>query len=116
LTPVGVRVGYASPQLLSGVGRSQRTKLTGRVVWVTTANAHYSASGLRPGTTLAKARRVLSRGKMFKVGSVSWYLLPGHGATILIEVQGGVVREVGLAQRQLTRSGTTERALVRSLS
>jgi hypothetical protein len=116
VSPSGIRVGYPSPKLLASVGRTQRKKLTGRVVWATTANTHYSAAGLRPGVTLARAGGVLSRAKVFTIGGVSWYLSPGRFATTLIKVKGGVVTEVGIALNQLTRSALTEKLLVRSLS
>lgn len=116
LTPAGVRVGYASAKLLSGVGRAERGKLSGRVVWATTANTHYSAAGLRPGAKVAGTRGALSPAKLFRIGAVSWYLLPAKGATILIELKAGVVSEIGIAQTQLVRSAKTERLLAHSLS
>jgi hypothetical protein len=105
LTPSGVHVGYAWPAL-------GHKKLTGRVVWITTANPHYSAAGLSPGTTLAKAKRTLTHAERFG----SWYLLPGKAATTLVKVKGGVVREVGIASVQLTKSKLAEKRLVRGLS
>ncbi len=107
-------VGYASPKLLAGVGRGERRKLRGRVVWVTTTNSHYSAAGLHPGALVARSERALSRGKLFRIGAVRWYVLPGRAATILVEVRGGAVREVGIAQSQVARAAAW--LLVRSLS
>lgn len=116
LTPAGVRVGYASPKLLATLSRSRRGALTGRAVWVTTANRRYAADGIRPGATLAGARRVLAQGAAFKTGRTTWYLVRGSAARFVFQVQGGVVREIGIAVNQLVQTVGAERILVRNLS
>ncbi len=63
LTPIGVRVGYASPKLLNTLPSQQRKRLQGRVVWASTANAYYALHGIRPGATLAAASTHLKLGR-----------------------------------------------------
>jgi hypothetical protein len=62
LTPIGVRVGYASPALLTLVPKQDRQQLQARVVWASTASAYYTIRGIRPGATLASARKRLRTG------------------------------------------------------
>ena len=49
LTPIGIRVGYASPKLLASVPAAERGRLRGRVVWISTASAFYAIQGIPPG-------------------------------------------------------------------
>jgi hypothetical protein len=116
LIPTGLRAGYPSQSLLSGLKASQRTKLSGHVIWATTANKHFSVGAIRPGVKFATAKRALSTAKPVSVGRVAWYFLPGRLATVLVAVRGGVVQEVGLASNQLTRTARADSLLARSLS
>src|SRR5581483_12247796 len=52
-TPQGIRAGYASTKLLASMPKRKRAKYAGRVVWISTASAHYSVSTVRPGAALA---------------------------------------------------------------
>ncbi len=111
-----ITVGYGSSKALGGVPRKQRQQLQGRVIWITTANSHYSIGGIAPGAKLAAAKRVLGKAKPMGGGSARWYLVSGGTATILVEVHGGVVREVGVANPQLTGNTRKRRILVRGLA
>jgi serine protease len=112
----GVRVGYPPPALLTGLAQRKRRTLAGRAVWATTANPRYSAAGIRPGEALASARQARSRARVFTLGRITWYLLGGKQATVLVEVQGGVVREVGIADNRLTQTAKARLMLVRRLA
>jgi hypothetical protein len=99
LTPIGIRVGY-------GRGR------TPHVVWIATGSAFYAVDGIRAGSAVPRG---LKLGRGFAFGRNRWYLVRAGAATILVEVRGGVVQQIGIAVRQLTRTRAAQRALVRSL-
>jgi hypothetical protein len=115
LTPAGLTVGYGSSSRLLGlVARSARGSLAGRVVWIATANRQFALGGVRVGTKLTVAARRLKLGKVLAIAAAHWYLAPAGGATVALKVRGGVVQEIGLAARQLTRSRGAQRTLLSS--
>jgi hypothetical protein len=114
LVPIGVRVGYASPKLLRGVPRRGRKALMGRVVWASTSDIYYTVGGVRPRATLRAARRSMPLGKPFHVGLNYWYLAPNGRSTAVLKVRHGVVEEIGVGDRQLTRSRKADRRFLRS--
>jgi hypothetical protein len=116
LTPVGVRVGYASPKLLRSVPRGRRAALAGRVVWVSTANPYYTLRGVTPGAALAAARRRVKLGRPFHLGANTWYLVADGSSTGVLKVRRGVVQEVGVAVKRITRSRRADIAFLRSFS
>jgi len=119
LTPKGIRAGYATSKLLRGLSAEQRRRLTGRVVWLTTANPYFSVGRLRAGTRLARLRGLraaLRHAVIVTSNGRRWYFLREAGASILLEVRRGVVQEVGIASRLLTRRPVEDRLLARWLS
>ncbi len=104
LTPFGVRVGYGP-----------RGTLRARVAWILTGNAAYALDGIRVGASLAVADARLKLGRGLAAGANRWYAAPAGAATLLLEVRGGVVQEIGLAARSLTRTRAAQRALLRAL-
>ena len=104
LTPVGVRVGYASPKLLRTLSPAIRRHWKGRVVWASTSNGYYTVHGIRPGARLALAARRLRFGPVARVGLNSWYFAPNGSSTALVKVRHGVVEEIGIADKTLTKS------------
>ena len=104
LSPIGVRVGYASPKLLRSLPRGRRRAYSGRVVWASTSDVYYTVRGLRPDTPLSVARRHLRLSKPFPVGRNTWYLAPAGGSTAVLKVRHGLVEEIGIAYRALTPS------------
>ena len=108
LTPFGVRDGYASPKLLRTLPKSERGKLTGRVVWASTSSPVYDVRGIRPGATLASAERRLPHGNLLRVGANDWYLAPAGAATAVLKVRGGIVQEIGIGDRRLTRTRSAQ--------
>lgn len=74
LTPIGVRVGYASTSLQRTLSRGEARRVKGRVILALTSNPHYSIAGVRPDvTSFARARRLLGRGNVYHVGLNYWY-------------------------------------------
>jgi hypothetical protein len=114
LTPIGVRVGYASPKLVRTLPQRSRARITGRVVWISTANPFYAIDGVRPGATLAAAGRRLRLGKVIPVGFNDWYLGPAGAITAVLKVRHGVVEEIGIGTRSLTRGRRAQVAFMTS--
>ena len=115
LTPVGVRVGYASPKLLGRLPRGQRSRYRGRIVWASTSDVHFAVKGLRPGATVRVARLMLRRlSAPFKIGLNTWYLARIAGATAVLKVRHGVVEEIGIADLALTRTRAAENIFLHS--
>jgi hypothetical protein len=114
LTPIGVRVGYASPRLLKTVPAKSRSKYTSRIIWVSTSSAYYAIHGLRAGATVTAAKKVLKLGKVFVVGANDWYLAPDHGITAIFKVRHDVIEEIGIANAQLTSSRAAQATFLTS--
>jgi 6-phosphogluconolactonase (cycloisomerase 2 family) len=104
LTPTGVSVDYASSQLLTTLPSKARADLRGRVVAVISANPIYALHGIRPGATLRTAAKRLHPGAAIHVGASNWYIAREGSTTGIIEVQHGIVRNVGIANAKLTDS------------
>jgi len=107
-------LGLASPKLLGHLRASERKKLKGRVVWISTDNARYSVNGIRAGATLAAAQHALPHGYYFRVGANYWYLAPTRGASAVLKVRQGTVQEVGIADKQLSGTLKKDRQLMTS--
>jgi hypothetical protein len=116
LTPIGVRVGYASTSLLKTLSSAVRKRVQGRVVWASTSNAFYSLHGIRPGATLAAAAQALGTGAPFHVGLNFWYLAPNGKSTAILKVRNGIVEEIGIADSRLTKHRRAQLAFVKSFS
>jgi hypothetical protein len=114
LAPNGVRVGYASPKLLRHLPRHERRRFRGRVVIALTANHHYALRGVRPGTRLAHVRRRLHAGKPFHVGLNFWYLVPNGASHGVLKVRHGMIQEIGIATKRLTRQRASDRIFLRT--
>ena len=116
LTPIGVRVGYSSPQLLKTLSRGKRRRLRGRVVWISTANVAFAVRGVRAGLPLRYAGRRLALSRRFEIGRNSWYLAPAGASTAVLKVRRGVVEEIGIGDRSLTRGRRAARIFLASFS
>jgi hypothetical protein len=116
LTPVGVRVGYASPKLLGALPRTQRHTFRGRVVWASTSDIYYTVKGVRPGTPVRSARKDLKLQRPFHLGRNDWYVAPNDQSTAVLKVRHGIIEEIGIGDKRLTRSRKAERAFLASFS
>jgi hypothetical protein len=116
LTPIGVRVGYASPALLKTLPRAERKKYAGRVVWASTSSRFYEVHDVRPGATLAAARRHLRLTVPFHIGLNFWYLAPNGASTAVLKARHGIVEEIGIADKALTQHRRARLALLKSFS
>lgn len=113
LTPIGIRVAFPSPGLLSSLSSGQRDQFDDRVIWASSANPHYAIDGVRPGATLAAAEHALPHGNLLAIGDDKWYVAPAGRATAVLGIRAGLVQQVGIAERQLT---PTRRAQVKLLA
>ena len=115
LSPIGVRVGYASPALLHDLPPRERGRYAGRVVWASTANPFYALRGVRPGMKLADARR-LGLSQPYRIGLNTWYLTANGASTGVLKVRDGIVEEVGIAERGVTRGRPAASRFLHSFS
>ncbi len=114
LTPIGIRAGYGSPKLLDALSSHQRKALQQRVIWISTASPFYAIDGVRPGASVAAAATSLKLGTPFRIGANQWYLAPAGRATAVLKVRGGIVQEIGIATRQLTKTRHAQRTFLTS--
>ena len=114
LTPIGVRVGYASPLLLKTLTAKEQRELKGKVVWASTSNPHYSLDRIAAGASLAYAKRTLGGGRTFHIGHNYWYVVRKSSYTVVLKVRHGVVEEVGIADNLLTGTKHQEAVLMHS--
>jgi hypothetical protein len=88
--------------------------LLNRVILILTANRHYSLHGVKPGTSLRRARRALKLQPPVRIGRNTWYLTStGRGRGIL-KVQHGKVQEVGVADPRFTANRFAARQFLHS--
>jgi isoquinoline 1-oxidoreductase alpha subunit len=115
LTPVGVRVGYASPALLKALPEHERAKFEGRVIWASTSSTFYNLGGVRPGATLAYARHRLEKltGPLH-IGRNEWYFAPNGSSTGVLKVRHDVVEEIGIGAKALTHGHHEQVAFLKS--
>ena len=116
LTPIGVRVGYASPKLLAKLSGRERTQLKGRVVWASTSSGYYALNGIRPGATVSEAGKHLKLEAPFHIGLNYWYLASDGAVTAVLKVRRAIVQEIGIADRQITQGRRAQRAFLTSFS
>jgi hypothetical protein len=103
LLPNGIRAGYPSPRLLRSLPAPARARIRGRVILLLTASPYYAQRGVRPGASLAAARRALRLTGPFHIGLNYWYLAQLGSSRAVLKVRRGVVEEVGVAYANLTR-------------
>jgi hypothetical protein len=114
LTPIGVRVGYASPILLNSIAKHAQFAVRGRVMWASTSNSYYALDGVRAGESIVTAARVLGTEPPFHIGPNYWYLARKGSYTAVLKVRGTVVQELGIANNALTKTRKAQNVLMHS--
>jgi hypothetical protein len=99
----GIRVAYPTSKLLSHLSASERARVAGRVVIALTANPFYALNGVRPGMRVAAVARKLKVGKPLHIGLNDWYIAPGGVSNGVLKVRGGVIQEIGIVDKRLTK-------------
>jgi hypothetical protein len=115
LTPRGVRVGIASPKLIKTLPKAER-KLAGRVIWASTSSYYYTLQGVRVGATVAAAGQHLKLTSPFHIGKNYWYLAPNGASTAVLKVRGGIIQEIGIGAKSLTRGRAAQRTFLGSFT
>lgn len=115
-TPVGVRVGYASPKELRGASKATRRALADKVIWVSSSSTHYVVDGVRSGAKLAVAKRKLHLGKGYRVGRNVWYFGHVGNRRLLVKAPHKTAEEIGIANASLTRTWAQQRKFLRSFT
>jgi hypothetical protein len=80
-----------------------------------TANPFYALDGARPGVRLASIASGLKLGKPLRIGANRWYLVPSGPSNGVLKVRGGIVREVGIADKRLTAGRAKQLRFLTSL-
>jgi hypothetical protein len=108
------RIGYPTKRLQGTLKRSLRRKVKGRVVIVLTSSARFSLKGLKRGDSSRKAARKLKHERNLKVGKNRWLVVAGRKVTLLVRVQGGKVREIGIGDGRLTHGTKATKRFLRA--
>jgi hypothetical protein len=87
-----------------------------RVILALTANPYYALKGVRPGSRVAAAPRRLHLTKPFHIGRNYWYVVPGRLSNGLLKVRAGIVQEVGIIDRKLSRRRAARSRLLTSFT
>jgi putative CocE/NonD family hydrolase len=114
LSPVGIRVGYASARLQRSVSPAARRRVRGTVVMALTANTHYALRGVRAGALLRTVAARLHVGRGYAVGLNTWYLVWNGRSRGVLMVRNGVVLEIGIADLLLTQNRSASLRFLKS--
>jgi hypothetical protein len=69
---------------------------------------------VRPGTRLTAAARQLKLGKPLHRGLNYWYIVHGSTSNDVLKVRHGVIEEVGIANKSLTSTCSSQLQLLSS--
>ena len=108
LSPVGIRAGYASARIVRPLAPGARRRLLGSVVVLLTSDQRYSIRGIFPGERLAAARP-LHLSRPLRIGRNTWYVFADGSARGVFKTAGGVIEEIGIANRSLTSTARAAR-------
>ncbi|MBA3305546.1 MAG: exo-alpha-sialidase [Thermoleophilaceae bacterium] len=111
-----LRIGYPTARLNRTLGRAQRRRVRGRALLVLTSSRRYAIRRVRPGMRTAALRRRLrgERRVRVRVGVNVWYVLRGPKSTHVFKTRAGKVREIGLADKRLTKTPRATTQLLRA--
>ncbi len=84
------------------------------MIWASTSSAFYAINGVRAGATVAAAGKHLKLIAPFHIGANDWYLAADGASTAILKVRGGVVEEIGIADKRLTGSRSADRTFLTS--
>jgi|GEM_PF-2047352 len=103
----GERVGIPTQKLLSTLSSSERKRVAGKVVLLSSGSTFYALQGVKPGTKLSKVAAKLHVGPALHIGVNDWYFCPNGPSNGVLKVRNGVILEIGVADKQLS-SGTKQ--------
>jgi hypothetical protein len=108
------RIGYPTKRLLRPFGRGARKRAKSHVVLVLTSSRRFAVTGVKPGASAKSARRRMKRAHRYRVGRNTWLVGAGKQVRLLVQLRGGKVRAVGIANKRLSRGRAGERRLLRA--
>ncbi len=111
-----IRVGYPSRSFRARMSRRTRRRVKGRAVLALTSHPAYQVKRVRNGTSTRTMRRRFRGERRFRVGRNVWFLVRGRRSRVLFKARAGKVREIGVADRRLTRSRRSARRFLRAFS
>jgi zinc carboxypeptidase len=107
-----LRIGYPVKRFSRRLSRSTRRRIRKRAILIITSSKRFRLKGVRVGTGLRTMRRRLRRERRVKVGRSAYYVVSGRRARLLFRVRGGRVRDIGIADKRLTRTPVGARRLL----
>lgn len=110
----GIRVAYPTSALLRSVPAKDRGGLRGRIVIALTANPFYAFRKAKPGMRISAELKRLKLGKPFHIGANEWYVASASPGNAVFKVRHGVIQEVGLLNKRLTRTRSEQSRFLRS--
>jgi Beta-propeller repeat len=109
-----LRIGYPTARLLRARSlRSRVKKRQGKALLALTSSKRFTSHRLRVGDTTSTLRKRLHHARHIRVGRNTWYLAAGQGNRLLFQVRDGHIRQLGIADKSLTRSRTQARSFLR---
>jgi hypothetical protein len=99
-----LRIAYPTKRLNHKLGRTLRRRVRGRAVLILTSSPDFSLNGLHRGDSEALVRQTLRGERRIRIGGSTWYVVANRRTRAVVKVQGRTVRELGIADRRLTRN------------
>jgi hypothetical protein len=109
-----LRIAYPTRRLRRQLSRPLRRRIARRAVLILTSSRHFSVRGIRRGARVRTLRRRLRHERRVRVGRNVWYVARGRRVRVVYKTRGGLVREVGIASRRLTRGRRAQKRFLRS--
>jgi hypothetical protein len=111
-----MRIGYPTARLRRAYPGRSRVLLRRRrrALLVLTSSKRVSVRGLGVGDSLRTLHRRLRGERRLPVGRNSWYVASGRRARLLFQVRRGRIRQVGIADKGLTRGRRAGRSFLRA--
>jgi hypothetical protein len=99
-----LRIGYPTGRLQRALSRQQRVRVRRKAVLLLTSSAQFGLRGIRVGATAGRVGARLRGERRIRVGRNVWFLAGGARARLVFKVRAGRVREIGLADKRVTRT------------
>jgi 6-phosphogluconolactonase len=113
LTPRGVRVGFATADLLRGLPRRIQRQLNAAAVWASTTNPRYGVAGVRAGGAVATS--IDGASFIDSGGGYDWYEVPNGRSPLLVALRGQLVALIAIVDRRLLADPTTRTRLLSTI-
>ena len=112
----GIHAGYPSNKLLRTLSKKERARVKGRIVLALTMNPYYALEGARPGMKLTSVPKRLHLHEVLRAGGNDWYMAPDGASEGVLKVRGGIIQEIGIANKALTDGRAAQTRFLASFS